>query len=288
MTSGWNGNLGSVEIETIGRGIQHQLSETSDSSLPSKSFWGADHDIDLRFFMDSRDRTATNSRDKIYALRRLITNDEFANGIKVDYAKSVERVLPLCMIAEANHADDESCYGLFVAIGQTLLMASLAEYTSIWPTAGGQQYYTQAVSTGPWRPFLSYVVGWAVLVGEISTGSSCAVNNAAIVASFIEVTHPNVNWKPWMTWIIYSVFLIAPILINLKQTWLPSVNVLGALWTIAGGIAWTVVFGVMAKPKHDAAFVFKLFLNNTGYVSNGWVSSCPSTTLCTGSMGQTE
>lgn len=32
---------------------------------------------------------------------------------------------------------------LIVSIGQLLVMASLAEYCSIWPTAGGQQFYTQ-------------------------------------------------------------------------------------------------------------------------------------------------
>ena len=83
---------------------------------------------------------------------------------------------------------------LFVAVGQTLLMMSLAEYCSIWPTAGGQQYYTQAVATGATRPFLSYFVGWAVIVGEISTGSSCALNSADIIASFVQVTHPDFAW----------------------------------------------------------------------------------------------
>jgi hypothetical protein len=159
---------------------------------------------------------------------------------------------------------------LFVAVGQTLLMASLAEYTSIWPTAGGQQYYTQAVARGRWRPFLSYVVGWAVLVGEISTSSSCAVNSAAIVASFVEITHPEVSWHPWMTWITYSIFLVMPILLNLRPSWLPGINVLGAVWTIAGGVVWAVVFGVMA-PKHDAHFVFELFINNSGYQNNVFV-----------------
>lgn len=159
---------------------------------------------------------------------------------------------------------------LFVAVGQTLLMLSLAEYCSIWPTAGGQQYYTQAVSTGPLRPFLSYVVGWAVLVGEISTGSSCAVNSAQIVASLVEIMHPNVSWQPWMTWLIYSVFLLSPILVNLKREWMPGMNMLGAFWTIGGGVAWAIVFGVMA-PKHDAHFIFNLFINNSGYTSNVWV-----------------
>lgn len=47
-------------------------------------------------------------------------------------------------------------------------------------------------------------------------------------------------------------------------------NIFGAFWTIAGGIAWAVVFGVMA-PKHDAKFIFTLFVNNSGYTSKGWV-----------------
>ncbi|OAL27770.1 hypothetical protein AYO22_03312 [Fonsecaea multimorphosa] len=159
---------------------------------------------------------------------------------------------------------------LFVAVGQTLLMMSLAEYCSIWPTAGGQQYYVQAVATGKLRPILSYLVGWAVIVGEISTGSSCALNSAEIIASFVEVTHPDFEWKAWMTWIIYTAFLIGPIVMNLKQSWLPGMNMFGAIWTIAGGIAWVIVFAVMA-PKHDAKFIFTKFINNSGYTSAGWV-----------------
>jgi hypothetical protein len=40
----------------------------------------------------------------------------------------------------------------------------LTHDSSIWPTAGGQQYYVQAVATGKLRPILSYLVGWAVIV----------------------------------------------------------------------------------------------------------------------------
>ena len=34
-------------------------------------------------------------------------------------------------------------YSLVVTIGQTIVMASLAEYASLWPTAGGQQFFAQ-------------------------------------------------------------------------------------------------------------------------------------------------
>ena len=74
-------------------------------------------------------------------------------------------------------------------------MASLAEYCGIWPTAGGQQYYTQVVATGSTRPVLSYLVGWAIMIGELSTGSSCALNSAQIIASFVQIAHPGTEWK---------------------------------------------------------------------------------------------
>ena len=149
-------------------------------------------------------------------------------------------------------------------------MASVAEFCSIWPTAGGQQYYTQALATGKLRPFLSYVVGWAVLFGEISMGSSCSLNSASIIRSFVEVTHPDYVWPSWMTWLVYSLFLLAPYLQNFFPRHLPIMNVFGAVWTIGGGLAWAISFLVLS-PKQNADFVFKLFLNNSGYASNGWV-----------------
>ena len=149
-------------------------------------------------------------------------------------------------------------------------MCSIAEFSSIWPTAGGQQYYTQALATGKTRPFLSYVVGWAVLFGEISMGSSCSLNSASIIRSFVEVTHPHFVWPSWLTWLVYSLFLIAPYLQNFSPKHLPAMNVLGAIWTIGGGLAWAASFLALA-PKQNADFVFKLFLNNSGYESNGWV-----------------
>ena len=45
------------------------------------------------------------------------------------------------------------------------------------------------------RRFLSYVVGYCVLVCEVSVAAGCALNSADILATFVEITHPNVNWK---------------------------------------------------------------------------------------------
>jgi hypothetical protein len=48
-------------------------------------------DLDLRLFLDSRDRTATDPRDKIYSLRG-IANKALATRIKVDYNDPVKTV----------------------------------------------------------------------------------------------------------------------------------------------------------------------------------------------------
>ena len=53
----------------------------------------------------------------------------------------------------------------------------------------------QVVAPESTRRFLSYLVGWCVLVGEISTASSCALNSAEIVAALVEIIHPEVQWK---------------------------------------------------------------------------------------------
>lgn len=68
-------------------------------------------------------------------------------------------------------------FRIIVAVGQTLLMASLAEYCGIWPTAGGQQFYVQVLASPKWRPLLSYLVGWALVTAEMSVGSSCALQS---------------------------------------------------------------------------------------------------------------
>ena len=109
-----------------------------------------------------------------------------------------------------------------------------------------------------------------MIVGEVSTGSSCALNSANIIQSFVEITHPDYVWHSWLTWLIYCIFLIGPVVINLVPKYLPAMNMLGAFWTIGGGIAWAVSFGVLA-PKQSTEFVFKTFLNSSGYTSAGWV-----------------
>ena len=84
---------------------------------------------------------------------------------------------------------------IIVAIGQTALMASLAEYCGIWPTAGGQQFYVQKLATEKYRPILSYTLGYCLILAEIATAASCALNSANITSTMVTIFHPSVDWK---------------------------------------------------------------------------------------------
>ncbi|XEV01310.1 hypothetical protein FSHL1_006597 [Fusarium sambucinum] len=162
-------------------------------------------------------------------------------------------------------------YGsIIVAIGQTLLMASLAEYCGIWPTAGGQQFYVQKLATEKYRPFLSYFVGWCLLLAETATGSSCALNTANIIGTMVSIFHPNIDWKPYQTFLIYLGLLVIPFLMNLKPSALPFYSTVGAVFTILGFLGWAITL-LATAPKSSAKFVFTQLINNSGYTNNGWV-----------------
>lgn len=73
-----------------------------------------------------------------------------------------------------------------------------------------------------------------------------------------------------MTWLIYTGFLIAPVLSNLLPKYLPALQIFGAFFNISNGLIWAIVFLVLAD-KNSARFVFSEFLNTSGWTSKGWV-----------------
>ncbi|RKL12983.1 hypothetical protein BFJ68_g7365 [Fusarium oxysporum] len=149
---------------------------------------------------------------------------------------------------------------IIVTFGQCLMMSSLAELCSEWPYAGGQHI----------RRFLSYLVGWVVLLGEIATAAGCAMNSAQITAAIIELHHPGFHAASWNTYLIYMALTILSLAFCFSQRHLPAIAVLGGVITLGGGLAWAISFLALA-PKQTARFVFTEFVNNSGYHVSAWV-----------------
>ncbi|KAF5009322.1 hypothetical protein FDECE_4451 [Fusarium decemcellulare] len=86
----------------------------------------------------------------------------------------------------------------------------------------------------------------------------------------VTLFHPDVDWKPYQTLLLYLLLLLIPVALNLKPEILPVYSTVGAVFTVLGFFAWAITMLVTA-PKSDATFVFTTFLNNSGYGSNAWV-----------------
>lgn len=57
-------------------------------------------------------------------------------------------------------------YGfILVAILQSFLGASLAEFISAYPTEGGMYHWIAAIAPRRWMGFLSFVTGWLTVAG---------------------------------------------------------------------------------------------------------------------------
>ncbi|KAH7268944.1 amino acid/polyamine transporter I [Fusarium solani] len=159
---------------------------------------------------------------------------------------------------------------IIVCIGQCLLMSSLAEMCSVWPYSGGQQAFTKNLAPARVRRFLSYLVGWLVLVGDLAASSSCAMNNAQMISAIVQLTHPEFQMTRWSTWLMYIANIVLSVLFTFSQRHLPLISTVGGFITLGGGIAWAMSF-LTLSPKQSASFVFTRFMNNSGYASSGWV-----------------
>lgn len=160
---------------------------------------------------------------------------------------------------------------IVVTFGQSLTMGSLAELCSVYPFAGGQQSFTKALAPVSIRRFLSYLTGWFVLLGEISTSAACAMNNASIVGSLVQLTYPSYTQERYQTWLFYTAFLFLAAVCCTSQKYLPHISVLGAVITAVGGVVWAASF-LALSPKASAEFALRTFINNSGYASTGWVA----------------
>lgn len=104
-----------------------------------------DQNLDLRLFIDSRDRLATDPRDKIYSLRG-IANKAFSAGIKVNYDSSVKRVYTDFSKFVLNFRPDLQILSAVVLRHRASSGLALPSYVPDWnlPKYGGsilQRYY---------------------------------------------------------------------------------------------------------------------------------------------------
>lgn len=115
------------------------------------------------------------------------------------------------------------------------LGASLAEITSVYPTAGGVYYQTYALSP-PWcRRATAWICGWSYFAGQVTITLSVTFGVTQFFVAALNLfkysdgTGYTENWGAWETYLIFlGITVLAHIIPSIGNKWLTYVEVISS------------------------------------------------------------
>ncbi|CAJ2504659.1 Uu.00g120530.m01.CDS01 [Anthostomella pinea] len=159
-------------------------------------------------------------------------------------------------------------WGLIVAgICNLCLAASLAEFLSAFPTAGGQYHWAAIISWKKWSRGISYVTGWINVSGWVALTATGGLLGSTFVLNIISLMHPAYESKAWHQFLIYLAFTFLALLINTFMTrLLPLITKAAFFWSLAGFIIISITILSCASPNYQSGeFVYGNFINEVGW-----------------------
>ena len=157
-----------------------------------------------------------------------------------------------------------NCIEQWVIFGQFFIVLSLAEMSSMAPTAGGQYHWVSEFASRKYQKVLSYTSGWLSSLCWQSFVASDSMFAAQLLMALVQVQNPNFVIHNWYT----------SLLSILIGTIVTVVNVYGAkklalVETIFVSLHVAAFFIVLitiavASPKNDAKEVFLTFTDIGG------------------------
>ncbi|KAF7714025.1 Uncharacterized protein PECH_000525 [Penicillium ucsense] len=154
---------------------------------------------------------------------------------------------------------------------------SLAEITSVYPTAGGVYYQTFVLSPLWCRRVTSWICGWSYVAGNITITLAVNFGTALLFIGCLNVFEksPGVgltdDFGAWQTFLIFlAITLLTHAISAYGNKWLTMLETFAIFWTIAGLIAIVVCLLAIAKQgRRDASWVFGNFAPQAGWPA-GW------------------
>ncbi|KAF2163489.1 hypothetical protein M409DRAFT_68427 [Zasmidium cellare ATCC 36951] len=161
-------------------------------------------------------------------------------------------------------------YGtIIVTIVCTAIAVSLSELASAMPHAGGQYHWAAQLAPAKYARFAAYTTGFISWLGSLFTCASIALGVGTLCVGCIQLSHPDLDIKPWMVFVAYQVIKIASSLANCWGRALPLLT-FSTLWiSIISFMVIIITVPAKASSHQSASFVFTEFINNTGWKSDG-------------------
>ncbi|KAJ5388963.1 uncharacterized protein N7496_000031 [Penicillium cataractarum] len=154
---------------------------------------------------------------------------------------------------------------------------SLAEITSVYPTAGGVYYQTFVLSPLWCRRVASWICGWSYVAGNITITLAVNFGTTLLFVGCLDVFEksPGVgitdDFQAYQTFLIFlAITLLTHAISAFGNKWLPWLETFAIFWTIAGLICIVVCLLAIAKEgRNNASWVFGHFEPQAGWPA-GW------------------
>lgn len=159
-------------------------------------------------------------------------------------------------------------WGLITAgICNLCLAASLAEFLSAYPTAGGQYHWVAVIAWPKYVPILSWITGWINVAGWIALAATAGLLGSQLIVGVIALEDPDYESQRWHQFLIYILYTIVAFVINaFANRLLPFVNKAALIWSLAGFFVISITLLATSSPNYTSGdFVFRYFLNETGW-----------------------
>lgn len=159
-------------------------------------------------------------------------------------------------------------WGLIVAgLCNLCLAASLAEFLSAYPTAGGQYHWAAIISWKRFARAISYSTGWINVAAWVCLTATGGLLGSQLILGVASLMHPEYESKAWHQFLIYIVYTLLAFFINaFMNRLLPYFNKAAFLWSLAGfTIICITVLACHGSGWQSGGFVFGGFINQSGW-----------------------
>ncbi|KAL1873623.1 hypothetical protein VTK73DRAFT_810 [Phialemonium thermophilum] len=159
-------------------------------------------------------------------------------------------------------------WGLVAAgVCNMCLAASLAEFLSAYPTAGGQYHWAAIISWKRGGRLVSYATGWINVAAWVCLTATGGLLGSQLIVGLIALFHDGYAAKPWHQFLLYIAYTLAAFFINaFANRLLPLFTKAAFFWSIGGFVVISITVLACASPDYQpGSFVYGDFINTTGW-----------------------
>ncbi|KAF2157267.1 choline transport protein [Myriangium duriaei CBS 260.36] len=146
------------------------------------------------------------------------------------------------------------------------IAASIAELASAIPSSGGVYHWASVTPGKKWGRTFGFFAGWLNFFGWIFDLASIVSIPAKICVEFYRLYHPDLVVQPWHTYVAFlGITWICCALCIFGNKLMPYLEKLGLFLVVVGGLVTIIVVAAMPKVHATNDFVWKVFVNSTGW-----------------------